>query len=234
MKEIGLERFQELIGYEFHDKQLLYNALTHSSFIKANSHKNDANNERLEFLGDAVLGLCVGEEIFRTYPHISEGVMSRVRAASVCETALYEAAKKMQIPSVIRLGYGESVSGGRDKPSILSDAVEALIGAIYLDGGLEEARKFIFSFTDIESSYHSSRQKDDKTKLQEYVQEKHMGTISYDVISVTGPDHNHVFTMEVKINDITYGKGTGHSKHEAGKNAAAQALCTLAKMHGNE
>lgn len=224
----ALNRFQERIGYAFKDVSLLRTALTHSSYVKSNNAQGVCkDNERLEFLGDAVLGLCVGEQIFKTYNNISEGVMSRTRAAAVCEGALYEAAKKLGIPNVILLSYGESISGGRDKPSILSDALEAVIGAIYLDGGLEVARKFILSFTDVSYSYNASRKKDHKTRLQEFVQERHMGTIHYEVIKITGPDHKREFTIQVKINETVYGVGTGTSKHEAGKAAAMQALSKL-------
>ena len=229
MMDTKLELFQERIGYSFNDKNLLRTALTHSSFVKG-SHEHRRDNERLEFLGDAVLGLCVGEQIYRTFDGVSEGIMSRARANAVCEAALYEAAKKLGIPDVILLSYGETVSGGKDKPSILSDAVEALIGAIYLDGGLEAARTFILSFTDVRLSFNASKRKDDKTQLQEYVQERHMGNISYDVVDIKGPDHKRIFTIEVKINDIVYGKGTGYSKHEAGRNAAAQALTVLERL----
>ena len=228
MSSQSLEKFQDRICYKFKDDNLLKTALTHSSYVKsAGAHENCTDNERLEFLGDAVLGRCVGEQIFRTYECVSEGVMSRARAAAVCESALYDAAKALGIPEVIRLSYGEAVSGGRDKPSILSDALEALIGAIYLDAGLEEARKFILSFTDIRSSYSISKKKDEKTRLQEYVQERHMGIISYEVTDIQGPDHRRVFTIAVKINSTVYGMGTGYSKHEAGKCAAAEALFKL-------
>ena len=222
----SFEPFEERIGYTFSDKTLLRTALTHSSYSRTGG-ENYKNNERLEFLGDAVLGLCVGEQIYSTYKGVSEGAMSKARAAAVCESALYEAAKKLGIPDVILLGYGEAVSGGRDKPSILSDALEALIGAIYLDGGLEEARKFILSFTDVKTSFNSSKSKDYKTRFQEYVQERHMGNIEYDVVDVKGPDHKRVFTIEVKINGTVYGKGVGYSKLEAGKNAAKMALMSL-------
>lgn len=228
MSVSDLDRFQNKIGYSFKDKSLLLTALTHSSFVKGGNGKSgNKDNERLEFLGDAVLSLCVGEQIFRTYTGISEGVMSRTRAAAVCESALYEAAKKLGIPNMILLSYGEAVSGGRDKPSILSDALEAVIGAIYLDGGLEPARKFILSFTDVKLSYNASRMKDDKTRLQEYVQERHMGNIAYEVINISGPDHKREFTIQVKIGENVYGTGKGLSKHEAGRHAAAEALSVL-------
>ena len=225
MSENNLLKFQQKIGYTFKDISLLRTALTHSSFVRGNSsHEDCKDNERLEFLGDAVLGLCVGEKIFRTYTSVSEGVMSRTRAVAVCEETLYTVAKELGMPEYILMSYGEVMSGGRDKPSILSDALEAVIGAIYLDGGLEEARKFVLSFTDVAGSYNKSRKKDSKTRLQEYVQERHMGTISYDVVDVSGPDHKRVFTIELKINDVLYGKGVGLSKHEAGMNAATEAL----------
>ena len=228
MSERKLDNFQARIGYTFKNKSLLKTALTHSSYVKSSPYgANRHDNERLEFLGDAVLGLCIGEQIFKTYSDASEGIMSRARAAAVCENALYEASKKIGIPECILLSYGEAVSGGRDKPSILSDALEAVIGAIYIDGGLDEARKFILSFTDVCDYYKSSKNKDEKTRLQEYIQERHMGSISYDVVSMSGPDHHRCFTISVKINGTEYGQGSGFSKHEAGRNAASAALKKL-------
>ena len=223
-----LDSFQARIGYTFKDPELLKTALTHSSYVKACVQGEGVrDNERLEFLGDAVLGLCVGEQIFRTYDSINEGSMSRARAVAVCEGTLYEAAKELGIPAVLRLSYGEASSGGRDKPSILSDALEAVIGAIYLDGGLEEARRFILSFTDVKSSFAISHNKDEKTHLQELVQEKHMGAIAYEVVSTSGPDHMRIFTIAVTINGEVFGTGKGKSKHEAGRLAAAEALKAL-------
>lgn len=223
-----LEDFQKCIDYSFNDIELLRTALTHSSFAKtAGQDKKVHDNERLEFLGDAVLGLCVGEQIFRTYSGISEGVMSRTRANAVCEEALYEAAKNMGLPDMMLLSYGEVMSGGKDKPSILSDALEAVIGAIYLDGGLEAARKFVLSFTDVQSAYKASRKKDSKTRLQEFVQERHMGQVDYVVVAVDGPDHRHTFTIDVRLNGAVLGTGRGMSKHEAGKAAAEMALSNL-------
>lgn len=228
MSSQNLEVFQNIIGYSFKDLSLLRTALTHSSYARGSGNTSHAkDNERLEFLGDAVLGLCVGEQIYKTYSAISEGVMSRVRAAAVCEEALFRAAKKLRIPEFLLMSYGEVMSGGREKPSILSDALEAVIGAIYLDGGLDAARKFVLSFTDVASSYNESKIKDSKTRLQEYVQERHMGPITYEVIGTDGPDHKRTFTIELRINDIVYGTGTGLSKHEAGRHAAEQALKKL-------
>lgn len=231
MSDANYLKLQDKIGYRFNEPLLLREALTHSSYSRCFPEDVEKygfrDNERLEFLGDAVLGLCVGEKLFLTYKGVSEGAMSRARAAAVCEEALYLAAKRLGVAEHIIMSYGEVMSGGRDKPSILSDAMEAVIGAIYLDGGLEQARQFVMSFTDVTQFFNSSRKKDSKTRLQEYVQERRLGNISYQVVEVSGPDHKRVFTIEVRIDDKVHGTGTGSSKHDAGMNAAANALHSL-------
>lgn len=217
---------EERIGYRFNDKELLYSALTHSSYVKGD-HKNNPNsvdNERLEFLGDAVLELAVSELIYRAYPRLSEGDMTKMRAAAVCEPALFAVAKSYSLDAFIRLSNGEEITGGRNKPSILSDALEALIGAMYLDGGAKVAFDFIAGFIDLQAVLHSAATKDNKTSLQEFVQRKHLGDIAYSMLKAEGPEHKRIFTMAVYINNREMGLGQGRSKQEAAQNAAGEAL----------
>ncbi len=217
---------EERIGYRFNDKELLHSALTHSSYVKGD-HRNDPNsvdNERLEFLGDAVLELAVSELIYRAYPRLSEGDMTKMRAAAVCESALFVVAKSYSLDAFIRLSNGEEITGGRNKPSILSDALEALIGAMYLDGGKKAAFDFIAGFIDLQAVLHNAATKDNKTRLQEFVQRKHLGDIAYGMLKAEGPEHKRIFTMAVYINNREMGRGQGHSKQEAAQNAAGEAL----------
>lgn len=227
-----LDALQVLLGYRFQDLTLLNTALTHTSFVKGDG-KRGSHNERLEYLGDAVLELCVSEEIYKRYPGWSEGEMTRARAGIVCEPALYEAARQcFVLQSYILLGHGEENTGGRDKPSILSDALEALIGAVYLDGGIDEARAFVLRFTEqaLAGSIKKGPQKDFKTALQEYAQRLHLGAIAYHLVDTKGPDHKKVFYMQVTLNGNLAGEGVGASKQEAGQKAAKQALDALRRQ----
>lgn len=228
-REDQLSELQKRIGYQFADFTLLDTALTHTSFVKGDG-KGSAHNERLEYLGDAVLELCISEQLFLRYPNWSEGAMTRARALIVCETALDQAARTyFSLQEYLLLGHGEENTGGRTKPSILSDALEALIGAIYLDGGLPAAKAFImrFALPALEQAVDGGLGKDHKTSLQEYVQKKHLGSIGYRLVAATGPDHKKEFRIRVSLNDRLVGEGVGSTKQEAGQRAAKAALRLL-------
>lgn len=219
------------LGYSFRDRALLRRALTHSSFYKGDKGRREPeDNERMEFLGDAVLELCVSEELFSRFPKVQEGQLSKMRAGIVCETALFEAAKGVRLGEHLRLGHGEDIGGGREKPSILSDAFEATIAAIYLDGGWEPAKAFIhrnvLPLLDFEA--HPELEKDYKTRLQETVHRKtHGKQVLYRLVKAEGPDHKKVFTMAVVLDDEVLGVGEGNSKQAAGQEAARNALETM-------
>ena len=223
-----LVRLQETIGYTFKDSELLNTALTHTSYVKG-ENRSAIHNERLEFLGDAVLELIVSEFIFVNNPGMNEGLMTRVRSRAVYENALFDAAREISLGSYLLLSHGEEHTGGRDKPSILSDALEALIGAIYIDGGIGPAKRFILGFASesVREAIKTVSVKDYKTLLQEHVQQNHAGNLDYSVVSVSGPDHKRIFTMEVSIKGKAYGRGQGGSKQEAGQNAAHATLLML-------
>lgn len=216
---------ESLIGYEFKSKEILLTALTHSSYANENK-KNKIKgkfNERLEFLGDSVLSLMVSDYLFKKYPDYSEGKMTRVRALIVCESSLYSAAKDMDLGKYLLVGKGEEKGGGRERPSILADAFEALIGAIYLDGGVHEAFKFLEkNLTDIIENTIRGNQLfvDYKTKIQEYVQKSPLRKIEYVLVDESGPDHEKLFVTELYISDELYGTGSGRTKKESEQNAA--------------
>ena len=218
------EEFQKIIGYRFQNTKLLQQALTHSSYANE-KHMKHADNERLEFLGDAVLELVSSEFLFSNYPEMSEGDLTKLRASLVCEPTLAGCTASIQLGGFIRLGKGEDQTGGRERKSILSDALEALIGAIYLDGGFTSAKEFILKFilTDIE---HKKLFYDSKTILQEVVQGEHE-QLTYTLTSESGPDHNKSFTVDVCVGDRILGTGTGHTKKAAEQEAAYQALLII-------
>ena len=214
--------FEKNIHYTFNDKELLRTALTHSSY--ANEKKGKIRfNERLEFLGDAVLQLITSEKLFKENPNMPEGKMSKQRAALVCEDALAGYAHEINLGDYLNLGKGEETTGGRKRPSILSDAFEAVIGAIFLDGGMEPAQTFVLHFVD---AAHLSLQ-DYKTLLQEIIQQNPGEKLSYVVTDESGPDHDKQFTMEVHLNSNVIGKGTGKSKKHAEQAAAKEALALM-------
>lgn len=222
--KLDYKELHRLIGYEFKNKDLLTTALTHSSF--ANEAKGGIKyNERLEFLGDSVLGIVVSDYIYLHCPDLPEGKLTKLRASLVCEKSLYVYAKQIELGKHIRLSKGEKRSGGDDRPSILSDAFEALIAAIYLDGGIEPARDFILRFVipDIKSS-KPKKFKDYKTALQEIVQKNPEEKLTYVLVKETGPDHDKHFVVEVHLNSNVIGKGGGRSKKEAEQQAAREAL----------
>ncbi len=216
-----LAALETRIGYAFETPEHLRRALTHSSF------SGDGNdNERMEFLGDAVLELCVSEELFFRFPNMREGQMTRNRASVVCEAALCSAAKSIGLGDYLLLSRSEEASGGREKPSIVSDAFEALICAIFLDGGLEPARAFIHRF--VLPLLHLGEiafEKDYKTRLQELIHARTRGKlVSYALVREEGPDHKKVFTMRAVLDGETLGEGRGGSKQSAGQEAARAAL----------
>ncbi len=226
----ALKELMAKLNYSFADYSILNNALTHSSYVNGENH-SAVHNERMEFLGDAVLELCISEYLYHNHPGMNEGMMTRTRARTVCEAALCEAARGLSLGNYLLLSHGEENTGGRDKPSILSDALEAVIGAIFLDGGIERAREFVLSFskTNIAAAISSISAKDYKTLLQEYVQHSNLGPLEYRVIAVSGPDHKRVFTINVFINERPYGIGDGGTKQEAGQNAAKETINMLKK-----
>ena len=220
-----METLEARIGYTFHDRRLLQNALMHSSYANENRARGCTSNERLEFLGDSVLGMVTAMRLYRLYPDMPEGKLSRMRAELVCEQSLHAVALELGLGSYIRLGHGEARNGGRERPSILADAVEAIIAAIYLDGGLESAQRFILDhiLTGLaEGQMHHVA--DYKTDLQERVQRKPGQALEYTLLSESGPDHNKSFTMNVLLNGSEIGRGTGRTKKEAEQSAAKSAL----------
>lgn len=225
MNDTNYHSLMEKIGYEFRDESLFTHALTHSSFSNENKMPKFSDNERLEFLGDAVLELVSSDFLYKNYENYTEGEMSKLRAALVCEPALADVSKSLGIPEFVRMSIGEEKTGGRELKSITSDALEAVIGAIYLDGGIEPAREFILKFilTDIEERklFHDS-----KTVLQEKIQGRNLGQLSYVETEESGPDHNKTFCINALLNGKIIGRGTGHSKKAAEQEAAYNALKT--------
>lgn len=222
-----ISNLERQIGYEFKDKTLLETALTHSSYTGEHQMGYDKNNERLEFIGDAYVDAVVGTRLFEIMKESHEGALSKYRADVVCETSLAEAAKEINLGDYLRLGKGEAAGGGSNKASILSDAFEALIGAIYIDGGYESCSRVILSLleTKIQMAAEGRLSRDYKTRLQEKVQEKDKSAaIEYKTVKEEGPDHNKVFTVELTINGKKCGRGTGSSKARAEQSAASDAL----------
>ena len=215
-----------ITDYEFKDKRLISTALTHSSY--ANEHKNQGIecNERLEFLGDAILGFVVGEYIYKKFTMWPEGKLTKLRASVVCETMLSKKGRELGINKELKLGKGEEHTGGRERNSIIADAVESVIGAIYLDGGMEEARRFILGLLEDEVEKISSTVHilDAKTTLQEILQKDSQEPIEYRITGESGPAHCKSFSVEVCHNGRILGKGQGHSKKEAEQRAAMEAI----------
>ena len=224
--EEKLELFQKNIGYEFNDVILLKTALTHSSYANENRRYNLHSNERLEFLGDSVLNIIVSSYIFKNYPDLPEGELTRVRAGVVCEISLAQCAQNLSIGEYLFLGKGEEITGGRKRPSLLSDAFEALLAAIYLDSNFENASDWLIDklSTTIESVVKGTIYKDYKTELQEIIQKDGEGSVEYIVIKKTGPDHDRRYKINALYNGNILGSGMGKSKKEAEQNAARLAL----------
>ncbi len=219
-----LEEFEKIIGYKFNDRQLLFEALSHSSFANESKHRY-RSNERLEFLGDSVLSIVVSDYIFKHCRDIPEGELTKTRATLVCEKALYTFGERIDLGSFIMLGKGEELAGGRERPSIIADAFEAVIAAIYLDGGMEPVRKHILRFLpeDIQGAVADAYD-DYKTILQEIVQKNPEEHVEYRIAGESGPDHNKSFTVQVMLNSNVIGEGTAHSKKSAEQQAAHEAL----------
>ena len=224
-----LKTLQEKLGYTFRDESLLRAALYHSSYANEHRAQHILSNERLEFLGDAVLGFVTAEFLFRTFPDAPEGDLTRTRAALVREESLFEVAQSLGLGECLQLGRGEESGGGRHRPSILADATEAVLAAVYLDGGIEPVRALIHRVLlekgDIQLT--ESRRRDYKTELQEFIQRKPNQTLRYALTDQSGPDHAKVFTVAVSLNETAIGSGTGRSKKEAEQAAAAAALAKL-------
>ena len=228
-KETGFgkrtDALEDIIEYHFQDTSLLHLALTHTSY--ANEHRKEKvnHNERIEFLGDAVLEIVSSDYLYRTFPEMPEGDMTRRRASMVCEPTLALCAREFGLPAFLRLGRGEEMNGGRRRDSIVSDALEALIGAVYLDGGFEEAKRFIdhFILKDIE---HKRLFTDSKTLLQEEVQ-AHEGAVEYVLDREEGPDHDKRYYVTVRVDGRDTARGEGHSKKTAEQHAAYEALRML-------
>ena len=221
-----LAEFERNLGYTFKDKSLLRNALTHSSY--ANEHKKEGmgSNERLEFLGDAILGLVVAEHLFSTNPDKPEGELTKLRADLVCEKNLAHVAVELGLGNVLRLGHGESHGGGSHRPSMLADAVEAVLAASYLDGGMEVPRDIIHRLI-LQRKPVAAGNGDYKTRFQELVQRKKDQVISYALVGESGPDHDKTFTVEVSVNGTVVGTGSGSSKKRAEQDAAHCAMDKL-------
>lgn len=223
-----LKELEEKIGYTFRDFSLLRRAMMHSSYTNEKHLEKHQCNERLEFLGDAVLELVSSEYLFLEFPKVSEGELTKNRASMVCEPALAFCAREIQLGSYLLLGRGEETTGGRQRESITSDALEALIGAVYLDGGFTNAKEFIHRFilTDLENKKLFF---DSKTILQEIVQGRMSGSVSYRLVREEGPDHNKSFFVEIHIGDISYGVGQGRTKKAAEQDAAYKAILEIKK-----
>ena len=218
-----MERLEQIIGYTFRNKKLLKQALTHSSYANEKKLGKLGCNERLEFLGDAVLELVSSDVLYAKFPQIPEGELTKKRASLVCEPSLAYCARQFDLPKYLLLGRGEDMTGGRMRDSIVSDATEALLGAIYLDGGFKKAREFVLKFI-LNDMEHKKLFYDSKTILQELVQEKGRQTVEYVLTKETGPDHNKQFSVDVLINGTPAGSGTGHTKKAAEQAAAYQAI----------
>lgn len=222
MENKVLNGLMEVIGYRFHDIDLLKRALTHASTV------GQPNNERLEFLGDAVLELVVTDYLYCNFPDLDEGEMSRLRAKVVQEDALYHAALRIYLGDYLQMGIGEEKSGGRKKPSILSDAQEALIGALYVDGGIEVARAFIMtSLPEAIAAAQKGNVTDYKTALQERLQENGRVSIEYTITHVSGPDHDRVFHAQILVDGEAKSSGSGRNKKSAEQEAARRYLQKL-------
>lgn len=222
-----LKDLETAIGYRFNNLTLLQNALAHSSYANERWHDSLKSNERLEFLGDSILGMVVAEYLYRSFPDRPEGELTRMRADMVCETSLAAVADKIGLGGHLMLGHGEERFGGRHRASILADAVESVIAACFLDGGMEAARGFITRFILTEVPVKQMHNADYKTALQELVQQKKDQVLTYELTGESGPDHDKQFQVRVLLNGSPIGKGIGRSKKRAEQDAAHNALNKL-------
>ncbi|MBQ6145439.1 MAG: ribonuclease III [Clostridia bacterium] len=222
---VDLNRCMDRLGYRFNNVGLLRRALTHSS-MAVEQHRMGEDNERLEYLGDAVLEHLVSRHIYDSHPEMREGAMTRLRSSLVCENALSAAARRLGLGEFLLLSRGEEQCGGREKDSILSDAFEAVLAAVYLDGGLDLAQKLVQQFVlSAETLENRTSSKDSKTAFQELVHADHKGrTIRYELVDESGPDHKKLFTMRVLVDEVEWGEGSGPSKQAAGQAAAQMAM----------
>ncbi|SDA67937.1 ribonuclease-3 [Butyrivibrio sp. INlla18] len=225
-----IENFEKAIGYTFKDKALITQAFTHSSFVNEQKINKKPDYERLEFLGDAVLEMISSAFLFRKYPQKKEGELSKIRASLVCEPALAFASEKLNIRKYMQLGKGEEATGGRNKESIIADMMEAVIGALFLDGGIEESKRFIDTYvlTNVESMQMFS---DSKSILQEIAQGQNLGAVTYEICGESGPEHDKIFDVRVFVGDKNLGEGSGKTKKAAEQKAAYEALLVLKKKN---
>ena len=222
-----LKDLESALGYRFRNITLLQNALAHSSYANERWQDSLKSNERLEFLGDSILGMVVAKHLYENFPDRPEGELSRMRADMVCETSLARIADQLSLGQHLLLGHGEEQTGGRNRASILADAMESVIAACYLDGGMEAAEALIRQFVLCSVPVVRMQNADYKTALQEQVQQKKNQTLSYTLTGESGPDHDKRFTVEVLLNGIVVGSGTGKSKKRAEQDAAKNALENL-------
>ncbi|MGN0586352.1 MAG: ribonuclease III [Oscillospiraceae bacterium] len=224
---MDFSEFEKKIGYTFKNKDLLHEALSHSSYANEYRHGR-SSNERLEFLGDSVLSIVVSVHLFTHFKHLPEGELTKIRASLVCEKALFEFSKKIDLGKYILLGKGEEISGGRERPSIVSDAFEAVIAAVYLDGGMEEATRYVLSFMPEHLDKNRAKALNDyKTVLQEVIQRNPEEKVEYVLKDQSGPDHDRRFVVQVMLNSNVIGTGEGHSKKQAEQAAAKEALALM-------
>lgn len=217
---------EQRLGVEFSSPALLKQAFTHASYRNEHKKSAESDNERLEFLGDAVLELVVSHHLFKEFPHLPEGELTRMRAAIVCEPSLVSCASRLEFHRYIRLGRGEEKSGGRNRPALLADVFEAFIGALYLDQGMDAARQFVESFV-LKAVGETAFAVDYKTALQEWVQKNITHDLRYRIVEERGPAHAREFVVEVRVGKDAYGTGSGRSKKEAEQHAAREALHRL-------
>ena len=220
---------QKKLGYVFKNPSLLTTALTHSSYANENRKSGATSNERLEFLGDSILGMTVSLLIYKGNPKMSEGQMTRMRSELVCEKSLASLASHLGLGEYLQLGFGEDKSGGRERSSILADAVEAILAAIYLDGGFKPVEKLVSSYFQTVVYRAEYENTDYKTRLQEVIQEKAGRTLSYHVIDEKGPDHLKSYVVEVRLNGGVIGRGVGKTKKDAEQAAARLALAEISR-----
>lgn len=231
MAKFNINEVEDILGFKFNEERLLKTALTHSSY--ANQHKDQDYNERVEFLGDSILQLCITEYLFLNCKNKSEGELTKIRSLIVCENSLYQIGKKLELGYFIRISRGEELTGGRERVSIIADAVEALLAAIYLDKGLEFVKDFIIGhFEDIiKKAINNDIVLDYKTKLQEEMQKSGEVSIVYELVKHEGPPHRRKFFTTVIIECKEYGKGEGYSKKESEQNAAREALMKMGVLN---
>ncbi|TDY46591.1 ribonuclease-3 [Alicyclobacillus sacchari] len=227
------EQLQEIVDFRFTDLNLLKQAFTHASYRNEHRKAHVEDNERLEFLGDAVLELIISDFLYHTYPRLPEGELTRMRAAIVCEPSLVVFARRLSFEQFIRLGRGEERSGGRSRPALLADVFEAFLGALYIDQGIDAVRKFVHTHV-IPHLADARVGVDYKTALQELVQQRLCTSLRYSIVEERGPAHAREFVVQVELGDEVRGVGIGRSKKEAEQQAAAKALAALAELHSGE